>query len=134
MTTLGERLTRLDREVLRAVLRRANEREGVVEALLDRNLQWGPQLERNRLLEEVAGAALALRRREHSPADLPVHERHLGPPVGPDGDTPWPVVVIDARQPQPTVRIVPHRRHQAECFFPGIPWHPLEPKSPGRAR
>jgi hypothetical protein len=66
MTTLGERLTRLDREVLRAVLRRANEREGVVEALLDRNLQWGPQLERNRLLEEVAGAALALRRREHN--------------------------------------------------------------------
>jgi hypothetical protein len=57
MTTLGERLTNLDREVLREVLRRAGEREGVVEALLDRNLQWAPQLERNRLLEEAAEAA-----------------------------------------------------------------------------
>jgi hypothetical protein len=37
MTTLGERLTHLDRDVLR----RAGEREGLVEALLDRNLQWG---------------------------------------------------------------------------------------------
>ncbi len=64
MTTLGERLTHLDREVLREAVRRASEREGVVEALLDRNLQWGPQLERNRLLEEVAEAALALRRGE----------------------------------------------------------------------
>jgi hypothetical protein len=57
MTTLGERLTRLDCEVLR----RAGEREGVVEALLDRTLQWEQQLERNRLLEEVAEAALAVR-------------------------------------------------------------------------
>jgi hypothetical protein len=57
----GERLTRLDRAVLREVLRRAGEREGVVEALLDRGLQWGPQLERNRLLEAVAEAALAHR-------------------------------------------------------------------------
>jgi hypothetical protein len=56
MTALGERLTHLDREVLR----RAGGREGVVEALLDRNWQWGPQPERNRLLEEVAEAALAL--------------------------------------------------------------------------
>jgi hypothetical protein len=64
MTTLGERLTHLDREVLREAVRRAGEREGVVEALLDRNLQWGVQLERNRLLEEVAGAALALRQGE----------------------------------------------------------------------
>jgi hypothetical protein len=63
-TTLGERLTHLDREVLREVMKRAGEREGVVEALLDRTLQWGPQLERNRLLEEVAEAALALRRGE----------------------------------------------------------------------
>jgi hypothetical protein len=64
MTTLGERLTHLDREVLREAVRRAGEREGVVEALLDRNLQWGAQLERNRLLEEVAEAALALRQGE----------------------------------------------------------------------
>jgi hypothetical protein len=64
MTTLGERLTRLDCEVLREVLRRAGEREGVVDALLDRNLQWDAQLERNRLLEEVAEAALALRQGE----------------------------------------------------------------------
>jgi hypothetical protein len=63
-TTLGERLTRLDCEVLREVLRRAGEREGVVEALLDRNMQWDAQLERNRLLEEVAEAALALRQGE----------------------------------------------------------------------
>jgi hypothetical protein len=61
MTTLGERLTHLDREVLREAVRRAGEREGVVEALLDRNLQWGAQLERNRLLEGVAEAALAYR-------------------------------------------------------------------------
>jgi hypothetical protein len=61
MTTLGERLTRLDREVLRELMRRAGEREGVVEALLDRNIQWDVQLERNRLLEAVAEAALALR-------------------------------------------------------------------------
>jgi hypothetical protein len=33
MTTLGERLTHLDREVLREALRRAGERDGVVEAL-----------------------------------------------------------------------------------------------------
>jgi hypothetical protein len=64
MTTFGERLTNLDREVLREAVRRAGEREGVVEALLDRNLEWGPQLERNRRLEEVAEAALALRRGE----------------------------------------------------------------------
>jgi hypothetical protein len=64
MTTLGERLTHLDREVLREAVRRAGERDGVVEALLDRNCQWGPQPERNRLLEEVAEAALALRRGE----------------------------------------------------------------------
>jgi len=64
MTTLGERLTRLDREVLRELMRRAGEREGVVEALLDRNIQWDVQLERNRLLEAVAEAALALRRDE----------------------------------------------------------------------
>jgi hypothetical protein len=64
MTTLGERLTNLDREVLREVVRRAGEREGVVEALLDRNLEWEPQLERNRLLEAVADAALALRQGE----------------------------------------------------------------------
>jgi hypothetical protein len=64
MTTLGERLTHLDREVLREVLRRAGEREGVVEALLDRGLQWDAQLERNRRLEAVAEAALALRRGE----------------------------------------------------------------------
>ena len=61
MTTLGGRLTRLDREILREAVRRAGQREGVVEALLDRNLQWGAQLDRNRLLEEVAAAALALR-------------------------------------------------------------------------
>jgi hypothetical protein len=36
----------------------------VVEALPDRTLQWGPQLERNRLLEAVAEAALTLRQRE----------------------------------------------------------------------
>jgi hypothetical protein len=36
----------------------------VVEALLDRTPQWGPQLERNRLLEDVADAALALRQGE----------------------------------------------------------------------
>jgi hypothetical protein len=42
-------------------VRRASEREGVVEALLDRNLQWAAQLERNWLLEEVAEAALASR-------------------------------------------------------------------------
>jgi hypothetical protein len=64
MTTLGERLTNLDCEVLREVLRRAGEREGVVEALLDRNLQWDAQLECNRLLEAVAEAALALRQGE----------------------------------------------------------------------
>jgi hypothetical protein len=61
MTTLGERLTHLDREVLREAVRRAGEREGVVEALLNRNLQWDVQLERNRLLEAVAEAALAYR-------------------------------------------------------------------------
>jgi hypothetical protein len=61
MTTLGERLTHFDRELLREAVRRAGERDGVVEALLDRNLQWAPQLERNRLLEEVAEAALAFR-------------------------------------------------------------------------
>jgi hypothetical protein len=61
MVTLGERLTHLDREVLREVLRRAGARAGVVEALLDRNMQWGAQLERNRRLEEVAEAALAFR-------------------------------------------------------------------------
>jgi hypothetical protein len=64
MTTLGERLTHLDREVLREAVRRASEREGVVEALLDRNLQWAAQLERNRLLEEVAEAAAASRQGE----------------------------------------------------------------------
>jgi hypothetical protein len=64
MTTLGERLTHLDREVLREAVRRASEREGVVEALLDRNLQWAAQLGRNRLLEEVAEAALAFRQGE----------------------------------------------------------------------
>jgi hypothetical protein len=41
MTTLGERLTNLDREVLREAVPRAGDREGVVEALLDRNLEWG---------------------------------------------------------------------------------------------
>ena len=41
LTTLGERLTHLDREILREAVRRAGERDGVVEALLDRNLQWG---------------------------------------------------------------------------------------------
>ena len=64
MTTLGERLTHLDREILREAVRRAGERDGVVEALLDRNLEWEPQLERNRLLEAVADAALALRQGE----------------------------------------------------------------------
>jgi len=64
MTTLGERLTHLDREVLREAVRRASEREGVVEALLARNLQWAAQLERNRRLEEVAEAALAFRQGE----------------------------------------------------------------------
>jgi hypothetical protein len=48
MTTLGERLTNLDREVLREAVRRAGERDGVVDALLDRTLQWEPQLERKR--------------------------------------------------------------------------------------
>jgi hypothetical protein len=61
MTRLCERLTDLDREMLRDAVRRAKEREGVVEALLDRNLQWDAQLERNRLLEAVAEAALAHR-------------------------------------------------------------------------
>jgi hypothetical protein len=69
MTTLGEQLSHLDREVPREALRRAGEREGVVEALLDRNLQWGAQLERSRLLEEVAEAALAYRRAAESGAD-----------------------------------------------------------------
>ena len=46
----GECPTHLDHEVLR----RAGERDEVVEALLDSNLQRGVQLERNRLAEEVA--------------------------------------------------------------------------------
>jgi hypothetical protein len=64
MTTFCERLTNLDREVLREAVRRAGERDGVVDALLDRTLQWEPQLECNRLLEAVADAALALRQGE----------------------------------------------------------------------
>jgi hypothetical protein len=48
MITLGERLSNLDREVLREAVRRAGERDGVVNALLDRTLQWEPQLERKR--------------------------------------------------------------------------------------
>jgi hypothetical protein len=64
MTSLGGRLTNPDRGLLREVLRRASEREGLVDALLDRTPQGGPQLERNRLLEAVAEAALALRRDE----------------------------------------------------------------------
>jgi hypothetical protein len=85
MTTLGERLTHLDREVLREVLRRAGEREGVVEALLDRNLQWGPQLERNRLLEEVAAAALALRQGDRGAGrrlDVALGRLHRAPNPG----------------------------------------------------
>ena len=64
MTSLGGRLTNPDRGLLREVLRRASEREGLVDALLDRNLQWAAQLGRNRLLEEVAEAALAFRQGE----------------------------------------------------------------------
>jgi hypothetical protein len=56
--TLGERRTHLDREVLREVLQRAGEREGVVEALLDRT-PAGRAVERNRLLKAAAEAALA---------------------------------------------------------------------------
>jgi hypothetical protein len=50
--------------VLREVLRRAGEREGLVKALLGRTLQWDVQPERNRLLEAVAEAALAFRQGE----------------------------------------------------------------------
>jgi hypothetical protein len=85
MTTLGERLTHLDRETLREAVRRAGEREGVVEALLDRNLQWGPQLERNRLLEEVAAAALALRQGERDAGrrlDVALGRLHRAPNPG----------------------------------------------------
>jgi hypothetical protein len=85
MTTLGERLTRLDCEVLRELLRRAGEREGAVEALLDRNLQWDAQLERNRLLEEVAEAALALRQGERDAGrrlDAALGRLHKAPSPG----------------------------------------------------
>jgi hypothetical protein len=41
MDTLGERLTHLGREVLHEAGRRAGERDGVTEALLDCNLPWG---------------------------------------------------------------------------------------------
>ena len=58
----GDRLTNAGSDLLGEALRRAGEREGLVEALLDRGLQWDPLLERNRLLEAVAEAALAYRR------------------------------------------------------------------------
>jgi hypothetical protein len=47
--------------VLREALRRAGQREGLVEALGDTGQQWDVQLERNRLLEAVADAALSYR-------------------------------------------------------------------------
>jgi hypothetical protein len=62
MNSLGERLISAHRDLLREALRRVGEREGLVEALLDRGLQWDAQLGRNRLLEEVAEAALDYRR------------------------------------------------------------------------
>jgi hypothetical protein len=82
MTTLGERLTHLDREVLREVLRRAGEREGVVEALLDRTLQWDMQVERNRLLEAVAEVALAYRRAVEGRQDTREAGRRLDVALG----------------------------------------------------
>jgi hypothetical protein len=60
----GDRLTNAGSDLLGEALRRAGEREGLVEALLDRGLQWDVQLERNRLLVAVAEAAVALRRGE----------------------------------------------------------------------
>jgi hypothetical protein len=48
MPALGERLTHLDREVLREAARRAGEREGLVEALPYRGLRWDEHPERNR--------------------------------------------------------------------------------------
>jgi hypothetical protein len=63
------------------------------------------------------------RRREHTPTDLPPHERHLGPPVRPDRGAARPVVVEPARQPQPQRRIVPDRRHHGEGFCCGIREH-----------
>jgi len=83
MTTLGERLTHLDREVLREAVRRAGERDGVVEALLGRNLQWGPQLERNRLPEAVADAALEYRRAADGRQDTRDAGRRLDVALGP---------------------------------------------------
>jgi hypothetical protein len=85
MTTLGEPLTHLDREILREAVQRAGERDGSVEASLDRNLQWGPQLERNRLLEEVAEAALALRKGERDAGrrlDVALGRLHRAPSPG----------------------------------------------------
>jgi hypothetical protein len=82
MATLGERLTHLDREVLREAVRRAGERDGVVEALLDRNLQWGAQLERNRLLEAVAEAALEYRRPTEGRQDTREAGRRLDVALG----------------------------------------------------
>ena len=82
MTTLGERLTNLDREVLREVLRRAKEREGVVEALVDRGLQWDVQLGRNRRLETVAEAALAYRRAAEGGQDTRGAGRRLDAALG----------------------------------------------------
>jgi hypothetical protein len=84
MTTLGERLTHLDCEVLREAVRRAGERESVVEALLDRNLEWDAQLERNRLLEAVAEAALAFRQGDRDA------DRRLGAALGRLHDAPNP--------------------------------------------
>jgi hypothetical protein len=85
MVTLGERLTHLDREILREAVRRAGERDGVVEALLGRNLQWGPQLERNRVLEEVAAAALAHRQGDREAGrrlDVALGRLHRAPNPG----------------------------------------------------
>jgi hypothetical protein len=59
--SLGERLTDRDRDLVGVALRRARERDDVVEALVDRGLEVDRLLARNEGLEAVFEAALAHR-------------------------------------------------------------------------
>ncbi len=93
----GRTLTNLDRGLLREAPRRAGAGDGVVEALLDRNLQWGPQLERNRLLEAVAEAALALQQGERDGGrrlDVALGRLHRAPNPGRGWLTPEAVRLV----------------------------------------
>ena len=60
---------------------------------------------------------------QQAPADLPPHEGHLGPAVGPDRDATGPVVVETARQTEAASRIVADRRHHAERLCRRITGH-----------